>query len=142
MPRRVEVRFAVPREVAFDFLVDPHERTRWQSSLRSVGEVQPMPPQVGTRWRERAAGGMVSAMELTAVERPTGWSESGSFRGLSMDLALVFEEAPGGCLVAARMEFVGRGQWRAVAGVVSRVFPYAVHRDLTRAARILTEPSA
>lgn len=75
MPRRVAVRFEVTREVAFDCLVDPHNRMEWQSSLRVVEDVDPMPAQVGTRWRERATGGMVSEMRLPggradAVLRP------------------------------------------------------------------------
>ena len=33
------VRFGVPVEVAFDYLVDPHHRPEWQSSLRRVEDV-------------------------------------------------------------------------------------------------------
>lgn len=137
MPRCVEIQFAVPREVAFDYLVDPHNRVQWQSTLRFVEDVEPMPPETGTSWRERTLGGAVSQMRLTAVERPTMWAEVGKSRGLSMNLTLVFEEAPGGCLVVAEIQFVGRGPWRVVAAVASRVFPYGARHDLTRAARIL-----
>jgi len=41
MTRSVKVGFAAPREVAFDFLVDPHNRMQWQSGLRAVEDVQP-----------------------------------------------------------------------------------------------------
>ena len=44
------VRFEVPVEVAFDYLVDPHRRAEWQSSLRRVEEVDAGPPRVGQRW--------------------------------------------------------------------------------------------
>ena len=141
MPRRVEIPFAVAPEVAFDFLVDPHNRLRWQSSLRAVEDVAPMPPQEGTRWRERTVGGVVSEMQLTAVERPTMWSEVGRSRGLTMNLALVFEETAAGCVVIARIQFVGHGPWRAVAAVAARVFPAGARRDLARAARLLADES-
>ena len=139
MAERVQVPFQVPRSVAFDYLLDPHNRTQWQSGLRAVEDVRPMPPQVGTRWRDRAVGGMVSEMRLDAVERPTMWAESGRSRGVSMNLTLKFDEVPDGCLVVAEMRFAGAGLWRAVAAVVSRVFPYGVSRDLARAARLLND---
>jgi hypothetical protein len=137
MARRVEVAFAVPREQAFDFLVHPHHRTRWQSSLREVGQVQPLPPQVGTRWSERAVGGVVSQMGLTVVERPRTWAETGTSHGITMDLALSFEDAPGGCLVSAEVSFRARGPWRVVAPLAARLFPFAIRSDLARAARLL-----
>src|SRR5699024_163257 len=126
MARRVEVPFAVPREVAFDFLVDPLKRMQWQSSLRAVDDVEPMPPQAGTRWQERATGGVVSEMRLTAVDRPTMWAESGIAYGLAMNLALSFQQSREGCLVVATIDFSGQGPWRAAATGVSAVFPYAV----------------
>lgn len=139
MPRPIVVAFAVPREVAFDFLVDPRHRTTWQSSLRTVGEARPMPPQVGTRWRERAVGGVVSDMRLTVVDRPTAWAESGTSRGISMDLALAFDEEASGCRVTARVHFAGTGWWRLVAPVATLVFPHAIRHDLARAARLVAE---
>ena len=139
MTKRVEVPFQVSRSVAFDYLLDPHNRTQWQTGLRTVQDVRPMPPQVGTRWRDRAVGGMVSEMRLDAVERPTMWAESGRSRGVSMNLTLSFDEVADGCLVVAEMQFAGTGLWRAVAAVVSLVFPYGARRDLARAARLLND---
>jgi hypothetical protein len=140
MARRVEVAFGVPREQAFDFLVHPHNRTRWQASLREVDVVHPLPPQVGTRWRERAVGGVVSDMCLTVVDRPHSWAETGTSLGITMDLALSFEEASGGCLVSAELSFRARGPWRVVAPLAARLFPLAVRGDLARAARLLRAP--
>jgi len=137
MTRRIEVAFPVPCEAAFDFLVDPHNRTRWQSSLRAVGDARPMPPQAGTRWRERATGGVVSEMRLTVVDRPTTWAETGTSHGISMDLSLSFAVAPTGCLVTAQVDFAGRGLWRALVPIAARLFPHAIRHDLIRAARLL-----
>ena len=45
-----DVRFDVPADVAFDYLVDPHRRPEWQSSLRRVEDVGTGAPRVGQRW--------------------------------------------------------------------------------------------
>ena len=137
MARRVEVALAVPREQAFDFLVHPHNRTRWQSSLREVREVQPLPPRVGTRWSERAVGGVVSQMSLTVVDRPRTWAETGTSHGITMDLTLSFADTPGGCLVSAEVSFRASGPWRVVAPMAARLFPFAMRSDLAQAARLL-----
>lgn len=143
MSRKIEVPFTVPREVAFDFLVDPTNRMQWLAGpgLRAVEDVGPMPPQVGTRWREHASGGMVSEMRLDAVERPRMWAESGRSRGLSMKLTLSFDETAGGCRVVGDTQFEGAGPWRVAAAVASRVFPYGARRALTRAAQVLADRS-
>ena len=104
MASRVHVPFGVSREDAFDYLVDPHRRTEWQGSLRRVENVQPLPPQVGTSWRDVALGQVTSQMRLTAVDRPARWVEVGTWKGISMDLALTFEDTPGSCLVNAELD--------------------------------------
>lgn len=134
---RVEVAFPVSREVAFDYLVDPHRRIEWQGSLRRVEDVGPLPPQVGTSWRDVALGEVVSQMRLTVVDRPTRWAEVGTWKGVTMDLALTFGEAPGGCLVTADIMMLGEGASRLMMAVVKRSMPRSVRRDLTRAAGIL-----
>lgn len=136
--KRVEVRFDVPREVAFDYLVDPGNRPAWQSSLRAVDLVDPEPLRVGSRWRDRTVVGAGPQMTLTALERPDLWAESGAWRGISATLSLSFaDDEDGGSLVTARMGFFGDGPWRLLARLLSRVAPTAVQRDLERASRRL-----
>ena len=138
MRHRVEVRFDVPREVAFDYLVDPGNRPAWQSSLRAVDLIDPEPLRVGSRWRDRTVVGAGPQMTLTALERPDLWAESGAWRGISANLSLSFaDDDEGRSLVTARMGFFGDGPWRLLAGLLSRVAPTAVQRDLERASRRL-----
>lgn len=136
---RSGIEFGVPREVAFDFLIDPRNRIQWQSSLRRVEEAHPMPPQVGTAWREAAMGEFVSEMRLTAVDRPHRWAEEGTSRGFRLNLVLTFDESPGGCIVTSDVDLTGQGRTRLVARVLARAFPHAVRRDLEYAARILSQ---
>ena len=134
---RVQVPYAVPREVAFDFLSDPLKRPQWQSSLRRVEDVTPMPPQVGTSWRDVVLGEVVAQMELTVMDRPVRWAERGVVKGVAMDLSLEFEETATGCLVTADFELSSVGAPRRVVALVGRVMPRAVRKDLVRAAGIL-----
>lgn len=137
MAARVQVPFAVPREVAFDFLGDPHKRPQWQSTLRRVEAVTPMPPQVGTSWRDVVLGEVVAQMELTVVDRPVRWAERGVTKGVAMDLTLDFEETATGCLVSAAFEVTSAGAPRFLVAIVRRSMPRAVRKDLVRAAGIL-----
>lgn len=137
MAARVQVPYAVPREVAFDYLVDPTRRPEWQGTLRRVEEITPMPPQAGTSWRDVALGEVVSQMELTVVDRPVRWAERGVGKGVAMDLALDFEETATGCLVSAEIEVSSVGASRLLVAIVRRSMPRAVRRDLVRAAGIL-----
>ena len=137
----VQVPFAVTREVAFDYLVDPLKRPQWQSSLRRVDDVGPMPPQVGTAWRDVALGGVASQMELTVVERPARWAERGTGtgpgKGVVMDLELAFEETTTGCLVTADVVVAREEATRLLRALTAWWLPKAVRRDLVRAAGIL-----
>ncbi|MGZ4446862.1 MAG: SRPBCC family protein [Nocardioides sp.] len=128
------VAFPVPREVAFDYLVDPRNRPEWQSSLARVEQVTGE-PRVGQRWVDVTRPGMRPAMETTSLERPLGWSETGRWRGVRADLLLAFDEAPGGCEVtfAFRVRVLG-----PVGLALTAVSVPAVRADLRSAARLLS----
>ena len=132
------VDFDVPAEVAFDFLVDPHRRPLWQSSLRRVERVHPAEPVVGQTWTDVTSPGFRPAMVTTVLERPTSWTERGTWRAVSAELTLTFEPTARGCRVGA--EAVVRGP--LVGRVLTALAPYAVRGDLARAARILSERAA
>ena len=128
------VRFDVPAEVAFDYLVDPRNRPQWQSSLRRVqdvdGEVR-----VGQTWTDVTKPGLRPAMTTTEFERPTRWTESGTWRFVRADLTLTFEPVDAGsCDVTYSFRFFGLGPVGAVVSAVSRP---AVGSDLRRAARLV-----
>ena len=130
------VRFAVPPEVAFDYLVDPRNRAAWQSSLRRVEEVTGE-PRVGQRWVDVTVPGLRPRMETTVLERARTWSEVGRWRGIDATLTLDFHPEPAGCRVAVAFRVRGRGLARFPAYVVDRVAVLGVLPDLRRAARLL-----
>ncbi len=88
------VDFAVPAEVAFDYLADPANRPQWQSSLRRVEQVDGSPRSDQT-WVDVTVPGLRPAMRTTVFERPTAWSESGTWHAVTADLALRFVPDPG-----------------------------------------------
>ena len=132
-----DVRFDVAPEVAFDYLVDPHRRPEWQSSLRRVEEVDGA-PRVGQRWVDVTVPGLRPRMETTALERPRTWTERGTWRGIDAVLTLDFVADGAGCRVAPTFRLTGRGPLRPVAAVLTAVSGGAVRADLARAARILS----
>jgi uncharacterized protein YndB with AHSA1/START domain len=127
------VAFAVPREVAFDYLVDPRHRPEWQSSLRRVSVVDGE-PRVGQTWVDETKPGLKPLMCTTELVRPSRWSESGTWRYVRADLTLAFSDAPGGCSVDYRFRVHALGP---VGPVITALSGPAVRADLRRAARLL-----
>jgi hypothetical protein len=132
-----EVRFPVPVEVAFDYLVEPRNRPAWQSSLRRVEDVDPGEPRVGQRWVDVTVPGLRPRMETTELERARRWTEVGHWHGIDATLSLDFHPEPDGCRVGVTFRVRGRGPARLVAYAVDRVAVLGVLPDLRRAARIL-----
>ena len=131
------VRFAVPVEVAFDYLVDPHHRPDWQSSLRRVDEVNGE-PRVGQTWTDVTKPGIRPAMRTTVLERPRLWAESGTWRFVRADLTLRFESVDEtACDVHYRFRIHALGRFGLAATAVSAP---AVRADLRRAAELLAAP--
>ena len=128
------VTFEVPPAVAFDYLVDPHHRAEWQSSLRRVSEVDGE-PRVGQTWVDETKPGIKPRMRTTELVRPARWSESGTWRFVRAELTLDFAEAPGGCTVGYRFRIRGLGP---LGALTSRIAAPAVRADLRRAASRLT----
>ncbi len=134
MPR--QVRFDVSAEVAFDYLVDPHHRPEWQSSLRKVEHVNGA-PRVGQRWIDVTVPGLRPRMETTVLDRPRTWTEVGSWHGIDAVLTLDFAEDGSGCLVTPTFRVTGRGPAFAPAYAVDRIAIFGVLPDLRKAASIL-----
>lgn len=131
------VRFDVPVEVAFDYLVDPANRPAWQSSLRRVEDVDGE-PRVGQTWIDVTKPGLQPAMETTVLDRPHLWSESGTWRFVRADLTLRFDAVnESACDVHFdfRIHALGPLGRAATFGSVP-----AVRADLRHAARILARP--
>lgn len=142
------VDFTVPAEVAYDFLVDPLQRPRWQSSLRRVDLVDPVPDdgadskgggpvRAGTSWTDVTWPGMRPRMVLTEAHRPRRWVEQGEWGAFEADLALTFTPTPDGCRVEADFEVRARGVLAPLGAAASVLGRRPVLADLRRAARIL-----
>jgi uncharacterized protein YndB with AHSA1/START domain len=129
------VRFGVPAEVAFDYLVDARNRPQWQSSLRRVEEVTGDPRQ-GETWIDVTRAGIRPRMRTDVLERPRRWSESGRWRSVRADLTLRFAaQGDAGCEVRYSFRIHAAGPLGLVATALA--LP-AVGADLRRAARILS----
>jgi uncharacterized protein YndB with AHSA1/START domain len=133
----VSVRFPVTSEVAFDYLADPRNRPRWQSSLARVEDVDGE-PRVGQTWVDVTKPGVRPVMETTELDRPHRWTEIGTWRGFSATLTLTFTDAADGCDVEPTMVVRGRGLRRPLGAVLNLAAPYAVRSDLRHAAAMLT----
>ncbi|GAA4707783.1 hypothetical protein GCM10023349_27910 [Nocardioides conyzicola] len=123
----------MPPAVAFDYLADPHHRPEWQSSLDRVEDVDGE-PRVGQTWVDVTRPRLRPAMETTELDRPHRWTETGTWRGISATLTLVFTETAAGCDVEPTMVLRGRGVLAPVARVLGLAAPYAVRSDLRHAA--------
>ena len=132
------MRFDVPAEDAFDYLVDPVNRPEWQASLRAVELLDANPPHVGQRWYDvTRAPGVRPLMVLESMARPHVWVETGTWRGFQATLALSFEPKSFGCEVSASFAIHGEGVRRGLGPVLTGAGGPAVKSDLKRAARIL-----
>jgi hypothetical protein len=134
MARGGTVRFGVPAEIAFDYLVDPRHRAEWQSSLRRVslidGEVG-----VGQTWVDETKPGLKPLMRTTELDRPRRWSETGTWRFVRADLTLTFEPVDeSSCDVTYEFAIHALGPLGRLASSLSRP---AVAADLRRAAEVL-----
>ncbi len=132
------VPFPVPPAVAFDYLADPHRRPEWQSSLARVEDVDGG-PRVGQTWVDVTKPGVRPAMETTELDRPTRWTEVGTWRGFSATLTLTFTETATGCDVEPVMDLRGRGIAAPFARALGLAAPYAVRSDLRHAAARLSQ---
>src|SRR4051794_34525467 len=135
------VAFAVPAEVAFDYLVDPRNRPEWQSSLRKV-ELVEGEPRVGQEWVDVTSAGVRPRMVTTVLDRPRTWSEKGEWRSIQATLTLRFTPTGAGCAVTADFVVTGRGIARPLGPVLTRAAVLAVPGDLRRAAGVLSKRAA
>ncbi len=131
------VRFNAPVEVAFDFLVDPANRPRWQSSLSRVEEVSGEVG-VGQTWVDVTTPRLRPLMETTELVRPHRWTERGTWHSFTAVLTLTFAPvSPSSCDVAIEMDLRARGAGAPLAAALRLLGPVAVRSDLKRAAGLL-----
>lgn len=136
----VSVHLPVSPEIAFDYLVDPVNRPAWQASLKAVEQVEGEVG-AGQSWVDVTLPGLRPQMRTTVYDRPSLWTETGTWRGVRAELTLRFTASGAGCEVSVSTRFVASGLWRLALPVVIASAPLAARADLKAAAKVLTASS-
>jgi uncharacterized protein YndB with AHSA1/START domain len=138
---QLSVRHTIRRPVAqvFALLSDPRQRPNWQASVSRVELLDAGEPRVGQRWRERPHGLVLCSLEIITLEPDRAWAErvdSAIARGV---IALRFEAVDPACTeltVDVTLEL--RGPLKLGAPIARRLLMREIHRDLTRAAQVVS----
>jgi uncharacterized protein YndB with AHSA1/START domain len=130
-------RIEQPVARVFALLSDPRQRPRWQASLSGVEMIDPGPPRVGMRWRERPGGLARFALAITELEAERRWAER--FEGpASGSIALAFTpDGPRATRLEVRVAVDLRGPFKLLGPLLAQLLPLAIRADLARAERLL-----
>jgi uncharacterized protein YndB with AHSA1/START domain len=126
----------------FRFLAEPRNRPLWQTSLRTVTDVDEGDPRPGLQWRDVTKVGIKPWMELTEVVPFRVIAETGTWRGVDGLLTLRFLKTGEGTRVTAEGRVIGRGPFALAASISGRWAPETVRQDLLRASDVLAERRA
>jgi uncharacterized protein YndB with AHSA1/START domain len=129
-----------PPSALFRFLADPRNRPLWQSSLRTVTDVDEGEPHCGMQWRDVTKVGIRPWMEITELTPYRVLSETGTWRGVDGLLTLRFLKVRQGTRLTAEGRLVGHGPFALAAAVSGRWAPETIRKDLLRAAEIVSHP--
>jgi uncharacterized protein YndB with AHSA1/START domain len=127
-----------PPASLFRFLAEPRNRPLWQSSLRTVTDVDDGEPEVGMQWRDVTKVGIKPAMEITELTPYRVISETGTWRGVDGLLTLRFVKTSQGTRVIADGRLIGHGPFALAAAVSGRWAPETIRKDLLRASEVLS----
>ncbi len=125
----------------FRFLAEPRNRPLWQSSLRSVTDVDEGEPHAGQHWRDVTKVGVRPAMQLTELVPYRVIAETGTWRGVDGLLTLRFLKTQQGTRLTAEGRVIGHGPFVLAALVSGRFAPETIRKDLLRASAVLSERS-
>jgi uncharacterized protein YndB with AHSA1/START domain len=123
----------------FRFLAEPRNRPLWQSSLRTVTDIDQGEPHPGMQWRDVTKVGIKPWMELTEVVPFRVISETGTWRGVDGLLTMRFLKTSQGTRVTAEGRLIGHGPFAVAASVSGRWAPETIRKDLLRASDVLSE---
>jgi uncharacterized protein YndB with AHSA1/START domain len=121
----------------FRFLAEPRNRPRWQSSLRTVVEIDPGDPHPGMHWRDVTKAGIRPHMQLTELVPYRVITEIGTWRGVDGVLTLRFLKTAQGTRLTAEGRLIGHGVFKVAAAVSGRFAPETIRKDLLRASEVL-----
>lgn len=138
----VTVSLPAPIDEVYALLADPTRRSEWQASLRRVEPVDPGPPRVGQRWYDVTAVGVRPLMELTELDPLRSWGETGTWRGVRVELRLGFTpSASSSTLVHGAVTASAPGLRRPVGWMLRLLGPAVVRHDLRTAGELLARNS-
>jgi uncharacterized protein YndB with AHSA1/START domain len=122
----------------FRFLAEPRNRPLWQSSLRTVTDIDEGEPHPGQHWRDVTKVGIKPQMQLTELVPYRVISETGTWRGVDGLLTLRFLKTSQGTRLTAEGRVIGHGPFALAAAVSGRFAPETIRKDLLRASEVLT----
>jgi uncharacterized protein YndB with AHSA1/START domain len=123
----------------FRFLAEPRNRPLWQSSLRTVTDVDEGEPHAGQHWRDVTKAGIKPQMQLTELVPYRVIAETGTWRGVDGLLTLRFLKTAQGTRITAEGRLIGHGAFALAAAVSGRWAPETIRKDLLRASAVLTD---
>jgi uncharacterized protein YndB with AHSA1/START domain len=121
----------------FRFLAEPRNRPLWQSTLRSVTDIDDGEPRPGMQWRDVTKVGIKPWMELTDLVPYRLIGESGTWHGVDGILHLRFLKIQQGTRVTADGRLIGHGPFAIAASVSGRWAPETIRKDLLRASEVV-----
>jgi uncharacterized membrane protein len=98
----------VPVEFAFDYVVNPANRTRWLDSVMEVKDISEGPIGVGTSWdeKQKVAGRIIEfVVKITEFERPRRWAMNLAIPGGKGVLVNSFEPENEGTLMTMTIDY-------------------------------------
>ena len=127
-----------PPATLFRFLAEPRNRPLWQTTLRSVTEVDVGEPHRGMQWRDVTKVGIKPWMEITELTPYRVLGETGHWRGVDGLLTLRFVKTQQGTRVTADGRLIGHGPFALAAAVSGRWAPETIRKDLLLASEVLS----
>jgi uncharacterized protein YndB with AHSA1/START domain len=127
-----------PPATLFRFLAEPRNRPLWQTTLRSVTEVDVGEPHRGMQWRDVTKVGIKPWMEITELTPYRVLGETGHWRGVDGLLTLRFVKTKQGTRVTADGRLIGHGPFALAAAVSGRWAPETIRKDLLLASEVLS----
>jgi uncharacterized protein YndB with AHSA1/START domain len=127
-----------PPPVLFRFLAEPRNRPLWQTSLRTVADIDDGDPHPGQQWRDVTKVGIRPWMELTELVPYRLIGETGTWHGVDGLLTLRFLRIQQGTRVTAEGRLIGHGPFALAAAVSGRWAPETIRKHLLRAAEVLS----
>ncbi|MGI8524164.1 MAG: hypothetical protein ACR2K3_12780 [Nocardioides sp.] len=123
----------------FCFLAEPRNRPLWQSTLRTVTDIDNGEPHPGMQWRDITKFGLRPWMELTDLVPFRLLAEAGSWHGVDGLLTMRFLKVSSGTRVNVEGRLIGRGPFAVAVAASGRWAPLTVQKDLQRASTAILE---